>query len=313
MKKVFITGASGCVGHYVTEQLLAEGGWELHLLLRENSTLRWDTTAFPNVHRHIGNMETIEDLEPVIRDMNYIIHIFTDWSNSDYATLLNVTKTHTLFKLTDPDKLERIIYFSTASILGTDNKAIPEAGQYGPGYVRSKYFGYLKLPESPVYDKIITVFPTLVFGGDRTHPYSHISAGIMPNLNYLKLLRFIYIDARFHFLHSHDIAQCAIALLTTDSPKKEYALGVPVMSGKDAIARLCRFFKVPVYFQVKIPKSLVFSICKLLRITIAPWERYCIENPYFEYTVTTPADLGKTTRFPTLESVLTNLREEYSS
>ncbi|NBV82523.1 NAD(P)-dependent oxidoreductase [bacterium] len=307
MKKLFITGASGCVGHYVTEQLLAQGGWEIHLLVRENSKLQWRPTDHPNVILHIGNMEFIEQLKPLIQEMEYIIHIFTDWSNSDYATLLNVTKTHQLFEMTNPETLKRIVYFSTASILGARNMPIPEAGQYGPGYVRSKYFGYLKLSEHPLKDKIITVFPTLVFGGDKTHPYSHISSGILPNLRYLKILRFFYIDAKFHFLHAHDIAQCAIHLLTADTKERAFALGNPVMTGKDTIRRLCRYFKIRPYFRIKIPTKMVFFLASLFRITIAPWETYCIQNPFFEYSVVTPASFGLTTRFPTLESALDDI------
>jgi nucleoside-diphosphate-sugar epimerase len=310
MKKVFITGSSGCVGHYVTEQLLQDGGWEIHLLLRANSVLKWDPAEHPNVIIHIGNMDAIEQLEPVIREMEYIIHIFTDWSNSDYATLLNVTKTHALFSMATPDKLKRIVYFSTASILGPGNRPIPEAGQYGPGYVRSKYFGFLKLADHPFKDKIITVFPTLVFGGDHAHPFSHISAGIVPNLRYLKILRFFYLDARFHFLHSHDIAQCAIHLLTAETTERRFVLGNPVMSGKDVIRRLCIFFKVRPYFRVKVPAAMVFFLAKLFRITIAPWETYCIEHPYFEYTVVTPDSFGLSTRFPTLESALQDIVKE---
>lgn len=312
MKKIFITGSSGCVGHYVTEQLLNAGGWEMHLLLRQNSVLKWDPAQYSNVIIHIGNMDAIEVLEPVIKEMEYIIHIFTDWSNSDYATLLNVTKTHALFAMTNPDKLKRIVYFSTASILGPGNRPIPEAGQYGPGYVRSKYFGHLKLLDHPVKDKIITLFPTLVFGGDSTHPFSHISSGIVPNIRYLKILRFFYIDSRFHFLHSYDIAQCAIHFLTSDAKETQYVLGNPVMSGKDVIRRLCRFFKVRPYFRIKVPTSIVFFVAKRLRITIAPWETYCIQHPYFEYSVVTPASFGLTTQFPTLESALKDIVKESS-
>ena len=36
-----------------------------------------------------------------------------------------------------------------------------------------------KLKSSPVYKKIITLFPTIVFGGDESHSFSHISQGLM--------------------------------------------------------------------------------------------------------------------------------------
>lgn len=307
MNHIFITGASGCVGHYVTEQLLAADGWHLHLLLRPNSRLKWDPTSHSNVTVHVGNMDSIDALSDVIFSMDYIMHIFTDWSDSEYATLLNVTKTHALFNMVNPERIKRIVYFSTASILGPGNTPIPEAGRYGPGYVRSKYNGYRLLQDHPMRDKIITLFPTLVFGGDNHHPYSHISAGIMPNRHYLKMLRFIYIDSAFHFIHSFDIAQCAIATLTMEHPNSQYVLGNRWLSGRDAIKRLCQFFKIPVYFSIKVPIPMVFLLAKLLRITIAPWETYCLRHPHFRYNVVDPSTFGLTPKFPTLETLLEDI------
>ncbi|NBV42030.1 NAD(P)-dependent oxidoreductase, partial [bacterium] len=235
MRKLFITGSSGCVGHYLLDILLTQPQTEIHLLLRPSSRLKFDISQYQNVVIHHGNMDAIEELASVIAEMDYIIHIFTDWSDSEYATLLNVTKTQALFAMANPDRIKRIIYFSTASILGPGNKPIWQAEKYGPGYVRSKYQGHNELPKNPNYHKVVTVFPTLVFGGDKTHPYSHMSSGILPNLNYLKWIRFFYLDARFHFLHSKDIASVVVHLLDIPNPAKEYVLGNPVMTGKDAI------------------------------------------------------------------------------
>ena len=38
-KKVFITGASGCVGNYLIEMLLAKTDYELYLLVRDRNKL----------------------------------------------------------------------------------------------------------------------------------------------------------------------------------------------------------------------------------------------------------------------------------
>lgn len=302
-KKLFITGASGCVGHYVLDLVLPREDMELHLLLRDPARVQHSLASYPHVVVHRGNMEDIDSLSSVLSEMDYVLHIFTDWSDSDYAYLLNVTKTHATFDMAK--KAKRIVYFSTASILGPGNIPIWQAGTYGHGYIRSKYEGYQALKNSAVSDKVVTVFPTLVFGGDKRHPYSHISSGLVPNAKFLKWLRYIYIDGAFHFLHAKDIAQVSVHLLEADvGDKRDFALGTARYTAKEAIAILCRVFGVRQWFRIKINPSFVLRIAERFGITVGPWEKYCIENPHFSYDVVSPETFGLQTAFPTLESVV---------
>ena len=48
-QRIFITGASGCIGHYVLESLIDQSEHELFLLLRDPNKLQIDIT------RHIHN------------------------------------------------------------------------------------------------------------------------------------------------------------------------------------------------------------------------------------------------------------------
>ncbi len=306
-KSIFITGASGCVGHYVLDLLLERSDLTLHLLLRDPARVQRPLENYDNVVVHRGNMESIEDLAPVLAEMDYVLHIFTDWSDSDYAYLLNVTKTHTMFELAT--KAQRIVYFSTASILGPGNEPIWEAGEYGHGYIRSKYHGYQALKKSPIANKVVTVFPTLVFGGDETHPHSHISSGLLPNQQFLKWLRFIYIDGSFHFLHSKDIAQVVVHLLDAEiGAKRDFALGTEKYTAKRAIQILAKAFGYKQPFRIKINPRFVMKIAGIFGIKIGPWEQYCIENPHFSYDVVEPKTFGLQTAFPTLESVVADIQ-----
>ena len=306
-KSIFITGASGCVGHYVLDILLQRQDLVLHLLLRDPARVQRPLAAHANVVIHRGNMENIEDFASVLADMDYVLHIFTDWSDSDYAHLLNVTKTHAMFEMATNAK--RIVYFSTASILGPGNQPMWQAGEYGHGYIRSKYQGYQALKKSPVADKVVTVFPTLVFGGDASHPHSHISSGLLPNRHFLKWLRFIYIDGAFHFLHARDIAQVVVHLLDAQiGEKRDFALGTEKYTAKRAIAILAKAFGYKQPFRLKINPKYVMKIAGVFGIKIGPWERYCIENPHFSYTVVEPKTFGLETAFPTLESVVADIQ-----
>ena len=130
VKKIFITGASGCVGHYVLDQYKERHDVELHLLLRDPKKLDAYLIDFSNVVIHQGCMDEIEQLKNVISEMNAIIHIATVWGGGEAATVINRDKTHELFEFTT-EKCERIVYFSTASILGPGNRVIKEtSGKY---------------------------------------------------------------------------------------------------------------------------------------------------------------------------------------
>lgn len=310
-KNIFITGSSGCVGHYVIDQFIDKPNYHLHLLARDPSRFKFDVTKYDNVTVHIGDMERIEELEDVIRSANYLIHIFTDWSDGDYASFLNVEKTHTMFSYCTGDHCEKIIYFSTASILGRDNQPVYEALTHGTGYVKSKYLGFKKLKDSPVAHKVITVFPTLVFGGDATHPYSHINSGVMPNLHYMKYLKYLYVDGGFHFIHSKDIAAIVHFLIERDTQQRHLVLGNPYVTCKQAIAAICRVFSIPQWLRLQVSTKAILFFAKVFKIQIAPWDLYCIQNPHMRYQVVSPQSFGLETAFPTLDALLLDIKANH--
>jgi len=309
-KKIFITGGTGCIGHYVIDRFIANPNYELHLLLRDPKRLRFDYLKHSNIHLHLGDMAHIETFADVLKEMNIVIHIATEWGASEHTKTINVKKTHQLFSYCDHAQCEKILYFSTASILGKNNQPLKEAGVCGTYYIQSKYEGYGDIKNSPVKEKIITLFPTLVFGGDSCHPYSHISQGLIPNLHYAKILRFFYMNASFHFLHAKDIAIVTEYVITHPITSQNLVLGNEVITGKNAIETICRFFQIPIYFRIKIVPLLVFFLTKLAKIKLHPWDRFCIKHPFFQYNVVNPATYGLNAAFPTLESVLKECQKQ---
>lgn len=307
-KKIFITGASGGIGHYIMDLFLEETQYELHLLVRDPKRLRFNADLYDHITCHIGNMEFIEQHQDIISQCSYLIHIATDWSDSTYADKLNVEKTLLMFSYCSPDILEKIVYFSTASILGPGNVAVEAAETFGTGYVRSKYLAHKNLPTSPVYSKIVTVFPTLVFCGDADHPFSHISSGVVPALKYAKWLRFFSVDSGFHFLHGRDIARVTKFLLLNPTSGNEYVLGNASVTADQVMDTICQIFGIKVFFKLPIRLWMIKLLAKSFRIKIAPWDWYCITHPHMIYDTVSPSTFGIKTAFPTLESVLMDIK-----
>ncbi len=307
-ENIFITGASGCIGHYVVERFFNDNRYHLHLLVRDPKKLKFNPENYSNITLITGELEHVEDQVKTLQEADYVIHIATAWGDSDASTHLNKNKTFDMLNNCNPKRLKKILYFSTASILGKDNTPQKEAEEFGTGYIRSKYRTYIALKESPWADKLYTFFPTLVFGGDKYHPYSHISEGILPNVHWLTKIRHIYMNSTFHFLHAHDTASVVAHVLTHALPERDFVLGNDKMTGRAVISTLCATFKIPPSWQVKVTPWLLLTIVKLFKIKVAPWDKFCIEHPFFEYNVVNPTTYGLTTRFPTLTSVLENIK-----
>ena len=304
-KRVFVTGATGCVGHYVLDELRKQPNVEIHLAARSKKRMKVNIDEYEDVFFHEHDLEHPEKNKDIIFTCHIIIHIATTWRNNrEKATRMNRDKTIEMFELTDPKIFEKAIYFSTASILGKGNRPLEEAKEYGTGYVMSKAKAYEAIRKHPMSDKIITVFPTVVFGGDKTHPYSHISEGIFPNKKKLKLMRFLDPEFSFHFLHSRDIAQIAVHLALNTTEKNDYVIGHPVISAKETFKTLAEYMGYKVYFQVLVSSRFVMFLCKIFRVKLDRWARFMINNPHFVYNTVSPEDFGLKSQFPDLTSVI---------
>ena len=305
IKKIFITGGTGCIGHYIVEEALRSFPHsELHLLCRDKTRLRADLEKKEAVHCHIGSMETINDLSDILAQMDALIHIATPWGDEEKTVDINVTQAISLLNNLDPNRIQKIIFFSSASILKPGNQLSDEANQYGTPYIRSKYLIYQETKKHPLSKKIITVFPTLVFGGDDTHPYSHISEGLQHASSYISYLRFLNFSLKFHFCHGADIASVTCGLLDGQQTQGDFVIGGDVMTAKQTIQLLAKSLKKRLYFQLYIPTSIIFLITKILRLQLHPWDKHCIKNPIFEYTTTTPKSLNRKYHYPSFEAIV---------
>lgn len=301
---IFITGASGSVGHYVVEELSKNPENKLFLLVREPKRVLFDTSRHTIIEDDLTNIGKYKD---IIADMDYVISIATAWGDPARTQKVNIESTLKLFNLANTDKCKKIIYFSTASIVGRHNKVTPKALSEGTEYVQSKYLCYKELPQLPNYNKIVTVFPTWVFGGDNEHPYSHASGGIGDVGKWLWIFRWITLKGGFHFVHGRDIAIMVNYLLDHDI-SNEVVLGSKYMTMSDAVKEICAFFGKKVYFQLELGPRFILFIVKLFGIRINSWDTYCIKHPDFHYDAYNPDRVGLQSAFPTLTSILQDFK-----
>ena len=214
--------------------------------------------------------------------------------------------------------LEQITYFSTASILHRDLQPLPEALSYGTEYIQTKAQCLQDLEHHPLADRIVAVFPTLVFGGrvDGTSPFptSYLTEGLEEASRWLWLARWLRADASFHFIHAADIACICGHLATTPKlPNREagqgsvrrLVMGQPAISVNQAIATLCRWRGLRQTPGLPLWGWLIEALIKVLPIEINAWDRFSIKQRHFVHDpITTPERVGGHSHAATLEAVL---------
>ncbi|PLZ95216.1 epimerase [Fischerella thermalis CCMEE 5268] len=284
-KRIFVTGASGCIGHYLSEGLIKETDHELYLLVRNPEKLKIDTQVRPGVNILQGDMQQIQHFAELLKTIDVTVLTATAWGGA--ATFdINVVKTLELLSYLDPAICEQVIYFSTASVLDNNNQPLKEAGELGTDYIRSKYDCLQKIGKLAIAPKITEVFPTLVLGGDDNKPYSHITPGILEVTKYIDFIRFFQADGSFHFIHARDIATVVRYLIDNPPQKNEsrqLVLGQAPLTANQAIEEVCAYLGKKIYFRIPLSFSLAKLLIVLFRIRMAAWDRFCMSYRHFTY------------------------------
>lgn len=307
MKRILVTGASGCIGHYLTDALIQETDYELYLLVRNPNKLQIDTQSRPGITVLQGDMREIQQFSSLLKTIDTAVLTATAWGGADTFEI-NVSKTHELLNLLNPDVCQQVIYFSTASILDSHNQLLKEAGEIGTDYIRSKYDCLVKLSKSALAPKITTLFPTLVVGGDAQKPYSPVTTGLSEVVKWVNLIRFIKADGSFHFIHGRDIAQVVRYLIDhplASSSSRSLVLGQKSLTVNQAIAEICDYLNKKIYFRIPLSLSLANLLIVLFRIQMADWDRFCLRYRHFTYkNPVNPNSVGLQNYCATLSDVL---------
>ncbi len=282
-KRLFVTGASGCIGHYVTEALIRETGHELYLLVRDPQKLKLDTSLRPGIKIIQGDLRQVDQFSDLLATMDGAVLLATCWGGPKEIGVVNVDTTLALLNRLNPQRCQQVIYFSTASILDRNNQLLHQAGAIGTDYIRTKYECYLRLKELAIASQITTIFPTLVFGGDDVKPKSHLSAGLEQVTNWIGGIRFLRPDGSFHFMHARDIAQVVRHLVDHPPENREIILGNPAITANQAIEQVAAYMGYRVSVGVPLSIRLANLLIALFRVQMADWDWFCLQYRHFVY------------------------------
>ncbi len=312
-KRILLTGASGCIGHYIAETLIQDTEHELLLFVRNPDKLGFDWETRPGVRVIQGDLQDIEGFAQLLKTVNVAILTAAAWGGAAESFDINVAKTTRLISLLDPQTCEQVIYFSTASILDRSNNLLPQAGQLGTDYIRTKYDCFRQLNKLAIYPKITTLFPTLVLGGDENKPISHVSSGLPEVAKWASLVRWFKADGSFHFIHAQDIAKVVYYLVDNppEAAEKEGIAGQQLVLGNEcitvnqAVEQFCAYVGQKIYFRIPLPLWLANIFIKIFNIQMAAWDRFSLQYRHFNYqNPVNPSTFGLPTYCPTFRDVL---------
>ncbi|MGB3532026.1 MAG: NAD(P)-dependent oxidoreductase [Microcoleaceae cyanobacterium] len=308
-KRILITGASGCIGHYITERLIQNTNHELFLIVRNIDKLGFDIHARPGIYVLQADLREIDQFTELFKTINIAILAATSWGGKPEVYQVNVDSTLKILQSLDLNTCEQVLYFSTASVLGQDNQLLKEAGEIGTDYIKSKYHClYQILQIAADLPPLRILYPTLVFGGDKNKPVSHLSSGIAEVTKWISLIRWFKAEGSFHFIHGADIAKVVEILISKpiNSERVEHlVLGNKPIKLNEAIQEVCGFYKKRIYFRFNLSPWLINFFIVLFRVQMADWDRFCLDYRHFTYqNIINPERLNQSGSYPTLTDIL---------
>ncbi len=284
MKRILVTGASGCIGHYISDILMRETSHELYLLVRDRDKFKLDVSQRSGIHLIEGNIRELKPLKEILKTVDCAILAAAAWGGSQETFDINVTKTRMVMEYLDPEKCEQVLYFSTASLLDRENQILFQSAHLGTDYIRSKYDCFNQLDRTPVYDRLTVLFPTLVFGGDENKPHSHLSSGLSDVVKWIDVIRFLKTDGSFHFIHAEDIARVVCYLVEHPGDgHRQFVLGNDRVTVNQAIEQVCDYLNKRIYFRVPLTEWLTNLLISIFNIQMASWDRFCLRYRHFTY------------------------------
>ncbi len=310
---ILITGSNGCVGQYLTDWFLNNTKLNLFLMVRNPKKLPLTIRSHKRVNLLVCDIRDCFKFREEISKVNFLIHTATAWGDPKRAYEVNIKAFEELLDMLDERVLERIIYFSTASILDKKTELMREALIYGTEYIQTKYECYEKLKESLFAKKTSVIFPTLVFGGNFSEednfPLSYLTEGLREANKWLWIARFFKIDAKFHFIHAKDIAQICGFLIKNnkrfDIGFSKFVLGQKEITIDQALKTLLKRNNQKRYFSIPLTKGIIKILLKVLPIQTTSWDSFSIKKYDFNHKpITNPETFGLKSYGKTLNKIL---------
>jgi len=255
--KVFLTGATGFVGHHVARALANEGA-ELRMLVRKASNpanlegIRGDT--------HVGDLSAPETLRPALAGCDAVVHVAADYRlwipDPQDMYRANVDGTRELLRMAREAGVPRVVYtssvatmhFRTDGIVINEDTPVSLADMVGH-YKRSKFLAEQEaIAAAAAGQQVMILNPTTPIGSNDSKPtptgriFVDFLNGKFP----------AYMDTGLNLVDVKEVARAHVAALTKGQPGRRYILGGENLTLKQILDKMAAITGIPSP-TVKIP------------------------------------------------------------
>jgi dihydroflavonol-4-reductase len=255
--RIFITGATGFVGHHVARALASEGA-ELRMLVRKSSNL--SNLEGIAGETHLGDLALPESLRSAIAGCDAVVHVAADyrlWIPDPQAMYrANVDGTRDLLRLAREAGVRRVVYtssvatmhFRTDGIVVNEDTPVSLSDMVGH-YKRSKFMAEQQaIAAAQDGQQVMILNPTTPIGPNDAKPTP--TGRIF--VDFLNRKFPAYMDTGLNLVDVTEVARAHVVALTTGKPGRRYILGGENLTLKQILDKMSAITGIPSP-TVKIP------------------------------------------------------------
>jgi dihydroflavonol-4-reductase len=248
--KVFLTGATGFVGHHVARALADEGA-KLRLLVRKTSNLA-NLEGIPG-DTHVGDLARPETYAPALSGCDAVVHVAADyrlWIRDPAAMYrVNVEGTRDLLKLARDGGIKRFVYTSSVAtmhfrrdgVVINEDTPVSLADMVGH-YKRSKFLAEQQaIAAAEDGQRVIILNPTTPIGPNDSKPtptgriFVDFLNGRFP----------AYMDTGLNLVDVAEVARAHVSALTKGQSGHRYILGGENLTLKQILDKMAAITGLP--------------------------------------------------------------------
>jgi dihydroflavonol-4-reductase len=248
--KVFLTGATGFVGHHVARALAGEGA-KLRMLVRKTSSLK--NLEGIKGETHVGDLSEPESLRPALEGCDAVMHVAADyrlWIRDPEAMYkANVEGTRELLRMARETGVPRFVYTSSVATMHfrTDGLVINEDTRVSlkdmvGHYKRSKFLAEQEaIKAAEAGQKVVILNPTTPIGPNDRKPTP--TGRIF--VDFLNRKFPAYMDTGLNLVDVAEVARTHAAALKVGTPGRRYILGGENLTLKQILDKMSAITGIP--------------------------------------------------------------------
>ncbi|HWT66671.1 MAG TPA: hopanoid-associated sugar epimerase [Terracidiphilus sp.] len=248
--KIFLTGATGFVGHHVAKALAAQGA-EIRFLVRKTSNLR--NLEGIDGETIVGDLSRPETYVSALGGCEAVMHVAADYRlwirNPDEMYRINVDGTRDLLRAAREAGVRRVVYtssvatmhFFTNGIVSNEDTPVSLADMVGH-YKRSKFLGEQQaIAAGQDGQPVIILNPTTPIGPNDWKPTP--TGRIF--VDFLNRKFPAYVDTGLNLVDVSEVARTHVDALEHGTPGRRYILGGENLTLKQILDKMSAITGIP--------------------------------------------------------------------